>query len=53
MMRILQDGKEIIRVDDQFKALAWFHRHTPGSMAYAVRYMGYSVEETTGPEEGS
>jgi len=53
MIRILRDDKEVVRVGNQFTALHWFHQHTPGSMGYALRYMGYSVEETADPEEGS
>jgi hypothetical protein len=53
MIRILRDGKDVARATNQFTALHWFHQHTVGSMDYALRYMGYSIVETTEPEEGS
>ena len=32
-------------LDDQFKVLAWFHRHTSSSMDHAIKHEGYSVIE--------
>ena len=52
MIRILRNGKEVARATNQFQALHWFHQHTPGSMDYALRHMGYSITETA-PKEGS
>ena len=40
---VSRDGMPVNSFDSEFDMLAWFHRKTPQSMAWAIRWDGYTI----------
>lgn len=43
---LYHDGKEIM-TGSEFEILKYIHRHHSYSLSHALKYEGYSIEETT------